>query len=1071
MLPDDPPAVVQKPKVAAAAEGRSPALGGLSSFGKFNDTEDIRDIDGSDDAEALDLGGLKLNIPSAGVKPKKAGGILIQEVTEDDVKQMKEQKQKKPERRVTFVDDTPAVTKLEVNEPWKDEDVDDSPEESSSRSSLITELTSSTTKQRFPPVRNAAQFPPPAPEEEDKKVTSETEAPTSSDPPVAKSKPVSVPVVAAAADLISVVTTEVESTPSPAVSVPRSSKEQDGKFTFTYMDNHKYAGFDNKEVQALLFKWGMQDHCYMKRFSYDRILQGLQIDGFLKDFFNDPVVNGQLKVLGTMDRWGSLGPVSGVHYTPTHHTVTSLSFFDRLKSTSWDSPSPLAPVRPDGQIKKCLDEYFEGFVVSDELRRCLLMEEFESFDLFSAAERKEVIFLVFKALCLGGRLCQFEDELEPYLDTTKKLYKDLVTDMLDGLPAEILDGILATLNPPDLLSLSTTSRRSASTVLPALYSRVVLHTERQSLRFLFTVTWADEAPAATTTAALDDLAGEEEDDSVTYGTADSRLDDNLEGSDDDDEQPTRYSGTHGSRGSLTGSTSTSINPNQPASLNHLPRPSWVRSLHLITAATSYAAVMRITQLFSPTLQTLELTSSIAFPGRTSSSVINLSPFRSLTAIAVRNPFVAPPALLSNLSALRLSLNDWDHEMILHTLRACGALTSLGISFFFTSNHEEPLLAAVPHLGARLHTLDLEWMGVREVDHLVRTMQLPHLTTLNLSMSIKSPTEPLFAHLASPHLRKVVLKDMTNADPNAAGLTVLAHRSPNLTHLSLENMHFDPPVSLVPIVSHCPHLRHLGVCRRSFNDLPQALGLARNLKTLVLLERRSEHASTPPVFGGAHPTFPVDTPHPSFHPDDVDDDPDFDHPFHPSTHDLLLAHPQPPRPARRAPTLRDVLLAVATAGLMLDELRIISDDDGGLPQCLFTDRETDALVRADPLCAVLEGLLVADEWALRTRLMNGAGTDAVPHPAFGIAVSDPFDKHLMGGGDAGAGRQAWDNNWRQAHTAAPAREPAVVNGTGEMLGIKRRRMVTVMCVDCWSAFDDAPREPAVVFSDTILVRAV
>lgn len=74
-----------------------------------------------------------------------------------------------------------------------------------------------------------------------------------------------------------------------------------------------------------------------------------------------------------------------------------------------------------------MDEYYESFIVSDELRKCLLMPEFPSYDaVFSNADRQEFIFHVFKALCLGGRLCQFEDEIEPYLDCTKKLYKDLV---------------------------------------------------------------------------------------------------------------------------------------------------------------------------------------------------------------------------------------------------------------------------------------------------------------------------------------------------------------------------------------------------------------------------------------------------------------------------------------------------------------------------------------------------------------------------------------------------------------------------------------------------------------------
>ncbi|KAI8848825.1 hypothetical protein BC829DRAFT_393118 [Chytridium lagenaria] len=164
----------------------------------------------------------------------------------------------------------------------------------------------------------------------------------------------------------------------PTVNIKREDEE---KFKFTFVENAKFAGFQDKETQALLFKWGMQDHCYMKRFSYDKLLQSLQIKSFLLDFFNDPT-----------------------NASP----VTSLDFFDRLKSNVFEVP----------------DEYIDGFVVSDELRRCLLMEEFESYDIFSGADRKEFIF-------------HFEDEVEPYLTTTKKIYKDLMTVTKDSTTGKL----------------------------------------------------------------------------------------------------------------------------------------------------------------------------------------------------------------------------------------------------------------------------------------------------------------------------------------------------------------------------------------------------------------------------------------------------------------------------------------------------------------------------------------------------------------------------------------------------------------------------------------------------------
>lgn len=56
----------------------------------------------------------------------------------------------------------------------------------------------------------------------------------------------------------------------------------------------------------------------------------------------------------------------------------------------------------------------------------LLDEESEEYNLYSEEERNEFIFRIFQMLVLGGILCQYEDTLEPYLDVTKNIYKDLI---------------------------------------------------------------------------------------------------------------------------------------------------------------------------------------------------------------------------------------------------------------------------------------------------------------------------------------------------------------------------------------------------------------------------------------------------------------------------------------------------------------------------------------------------------------------------------------------------------------------------------------------------------------------
>lgn len=56
----------------------------------------------------------------------------------------------------------------------------------------------------------------------------------------------------------------------------------------------------------------------------------------------------------------------------------------------------------------------------------LIDEESDEYSLYSTDERDEFIFKIFQMLVLGGEYCQYEDDLQPYLDCTKKIYKDFV---------------------------------------------------------------------------------------------------------------------------------------------------------------------------------------------------------------------------------------------------------------------------------------------------------------------------------------------------------------------------------------------------------------------------------------------------------------------------------------------------------------------------------------------------------------------------------------------------------------------------------------------------------------------
>jgi len=196
------------------------------------------------------------------------------------------------------------------------------------------------------------------------------------------------------------------------------NKTEKVQFTFTHLPNAKFPGFNNKETKEYFEKWGLAGHTYVERFSYDKYFQSYQIDTFLQDFFNNPNVRAVLKVYGSMDQWGHLGDVKNIKYEELNRTATSLDFFDVLEQNR--------VIRSDGSIIKCFDEYTDHFLVSDELRKCLLMPEFETYDIFSEEDRKEFLFHIFQSLCLGGVICQYEDEIQKYFEISKLLYKDFV---------------------------------------------------------------------------------------------------------------------------------------------------------------------------------------------------------------------------------------------------------------------------------------------------------------------------------------------------------------------------------------------------------------------------------------------------------------------------------------------------------------------------------------------------------------------------------------------------------------------------------------------------------------------
>ncbi|KAL5004882.1 hypothetical protein ScPMuIL_018338 [Solemya velum] len=196
--------------------------------------------------------------------------------------------------------------------------------------------------------------------------------------------------------------------------------EKTPTFTFQYLSGKKFESLESKDNQELFGKWSLKGRMKAQLFAFDQRFQPYQKDEFVYDFLRDPNVTVNLQVVSSSGKWGPIGlEAKVVTAEPVPCTVLSMSFFDRLYDNNI--------VRESGQICKCFDDFYESFTIADELRKMLLLDDSDNYCAFSDSDRDEFLFQLFKFVCLGGEVCQYEDSVEAYLNTTKQLYKDLIS--------------------------------------------------------------------------------------------------------------------------------------------------------------------------------------------------------------------------------------------------------------------------------------------------------------------------------------------------------------------------------------------------------------------------------------------------------------------------------------------------------------------------------------------------------------------------------------------------------------------------------------------------------------------
>ncbi|CAH8449195.1 unnamed protein product [Schistosoma guineensis] len=176
---------------------------------------------------------------------------------------------------------------------------------------------------------------------------------------------------------------------------------------FLIILGREYPFLSDKHVNDYFIKWSMKGRLSVVTFTFDHMFVPYKADSFFTRFFNSPSVQNALTIPHTK---------TIVKINSVRCTLTNLDVFRKLSSVTHEC----------GRIKTRLDDVFETILISDKLRECLLLEDSDSYSILTEKEREEFLVRLFRHICIGGEICQQEDEIKPYIDTVRKIYRDLI---------------------------------------------------------------------------------------------------------------------------------------------------------------------------------------------------------------------------------------------------------------------------------------------------------------------------------------------------------------------------------------------------------------------------------------------------------------------------------------------------------------------------------------------------------------------------------------------------------------------------------------------------------------------
>ena len=256
--------------------------------------------------------------------------------------------------------------------------------------------------------------------------------------------------------------TEVKPTqqPTPTASAPTSisitttdasikieEKEETGTFKFQPLEACAFPLAKECEHKDFMEKWGMDRCCEFRTFRFDERFTVAKIDAFCRDFFHDPNVQATLR---TASKRGEMirGGLQGTSTPPDMSSVCTLVPTKKVRMDLFNTIKEEGLANGDtGRMRGCMPELFDGVECDTLVRDMLINEDSEHYLLYDDDERNEFLFRIFRHLVIGGGMCQADEYLTSYLETTKQLYKSLVkvrkVQRESGPKVEVTSNIIA----------------------------------------------------------------------------------------------------------------------------------------------------------------------------------------------------------------------------------------------------------------------------------------------------------------------------------------------------------------------------------------------------------------------------------------------------------------------------------------------------------------------------------------------------------------------------------------------------------------------------------------------------